>query len=217
MNILPNFRILFAGVLIFIFNAGDIVAQDNPGLFFREDWKEIPAEFPVTQQHVANENLRLKTYGPGGDSLKKSHHDHIPNDPWYLWSGNADGPWAAAFQHKTRHVDLTGPASVKWQARQSGFHRLHLIIKLANGDWLISDQSDGYASHWREREFVIRDIRWRSLNIEDVKEGNWVSNPELSKVEEVGITDLREGGSSPSSSRLDWIEVYGEPVQNNDK
>ena len=28
--------------------------QDRPGVFFREDWKEIPEEVPVGQAHVAN-------------------------------------------------------------------------------------------------------------------------------------------------------------------
>ena len=31
-------------------------ADYRPGLFLREDWKEIPAELPVNQTHVANED-----------------------------------------------------------------------------------------------------------------------------------------------------------------
>lgn len=63
-----------------------------------------------------------------------------------------------------------------------------------------------------ETEFRIADIRWRELNIETVTEGLWVENPNLSKVSEVGFTDLMAGGGTPASSRLDWIEVYGKPV-----
>jgi hypothetical protein len=33
-----------------------------------------------------------------------------------------------------------------------------------------------------------------------------VSKPDLSKVDEVGWTDLMIGGSTPASSRVDWIE-----------
>ncbi len=33
--------------------------------------------------------------------------------------------------------------------------------------------------------------------------------PDLSQVEQIGFTDLKPGSGSPSSSRLDWIEVYG--------
>lgn len=204
-------KLLLTGVFL-ICSGVPLHAQHEPSLFFREDWKEIPAEFPVTQEHVANENLILKTYGPGGDSLKKSHHDHIPNDPYYLWSGNANDSWAAAFEHQSGPFDLSGNAKVRWQSRQSGFHRLHLIVKLADGTWLVSDQSDGYASQWREHEFILRDIRWRKLNIEAVHEGGWFDDPDLSRVVEIGFTDLRGGNSSPSSARLDWIEVYGKPA-----
>ena len=62
--------------------AAPLIAQERPGLFFREDWKETPAETPVTQAHVANPNLILSLYGmvesfallmPDGDGLGKHH------------------------------------------------------------------------------------------------------------------------------------------------
>ena len=40
-------------------------AQEPPGLLFREDWKELLAATPVTQEHVANPALTLYRYGPG--------------------------------------------------------------------------------------------------------------------------------------------------------
>ena len=40
-------------------------AQYRPSMFFREDWKEIPAATPVTQAHVVNKDLILGLYGPG--------------------------------------------------------------------------------------------------------------------------------------------------------
>ncbi len=45
-----------------------ILGQENayrPGLAFREDWKEIPAETPVNQKHVNHPDLILGLYGPG--------------------------------------------------------------------------------------------------------------------------------------------------------
>ncbi|MBI5008171.1 MAG: hypothetical protein HZB98_00620, partial [Bacteroidia bacterium] len=45
-----------------------LYCQYRPALFFREDWKEIPAATPVTQKHVANPDLLLGLYGPGCDS-----------------------------------------------------------------------------------------------------------------------------------------------------
>jgi hypothetical protein len=42
-----------------------------------------------------------------------------------------------------------------------------------------------------------------------------VDSPDLSKVDEIGFTDLMAGsGHGPGgSSRVDWIEVYGKPVK----
>jgi hypothetical protein len=45
-----------------------------------------------------------------------------------------------------------------------------------------------------------------------VTEGNPVKNPDLSKIAEIGFTDLMPGGGTPASSRVDWIEVYGKEV-----
>jgi hypothetical protein len=39
-----------------------------------------------------------------------------------------------------------------------------------------------------------------------------VTDLDLSRVDEIGFTDLMPGGGSDACSRLDWIEVYGKPV-----
>jgi hypothetical protein len=89
---------------------------------------------------------------------------------------------------------------------------LHLVIKLADGTWLVSEQSDGSSKDWRIHEFNMMDIDWYKLQIGTVVETVPVSNPDLSKVDEIGFTDLMRGGESNACSRLDWIEVYGQPV-----
>lgn len=190
-----------------------LTAQDRPGLFFREDWKETPAATPVTQEHVASPSLNVYLYGPGKAGLKKSHHDKPADDPYYIWSGTCPANCALALRHKAAYVDLTGQAKIRWRTKQAGFRQLRLIVKLADGTWLISDQSDGPSQDWREREFNISDIRWRRLNISTVVEGNWEDRPNLGKVDEIGWTDLMAGGGTPACSRVDWIEVYGKPVK----
>ncbi len=188
-------------------------AQDRPGLFFREDWKEIPPETPISQKHVANPDLILTLHGPGASGLKKSHHDKPADDPYYLWSGQAEGNWAMSLRHRTMDADLTGLAKIRWRTKQAGFRELRIILKLADGTWLVSDQSDPPSTDWRIREFNIGDIRWRELDIEKVVEGRWVENPDLSRVREIGVTDLMRGGGSFACSRLDWIEVYARGVK----
>ncbi|HEX8040342.1 MAG TPA: hypothetical protein VF490_14390 [Chryseosolibacter sp.] len=187
-------------------------AQSSGKLFFREDWKEAEAALPVTQEHVANPDLILNLYGPARDSIKKSNHPQIPNDPYYIWSGECKGNWAVGLRHRNQLVDLRGDARIRIRSKQSGFRQLRLILKLQSGTWLVSEQSAPYTENWTEKEFRIARIHWRTLDIETITEGAWVEAPDLSKVEEIGFTDLMEGGGTPASSRLDWIAVYGKAV-----
>jgi hypothetical protein len=203
-------RLLFGIILLYALTA---YAQDRPGVFFREDWKEIPAVTPITQEHVANSELTLSLHGPGRVAVRKSHHDQPADDPYYVWSGECPGNWAVSLRRSDLDVDLTGLAKIRWRSKQSGFRQLRVIVKLAGGKWLVSDAADGPSTDWREREINVADIRWRELDIESIVEKNWVPNPDLSRVEEVGFTDLMAGGGTPASSRLDWIEVYGRGVK----
>ncbi|HEX2521574.1 MAG TPA: hypothetical protein VHP35_05555 [Terriglobia bacterium] len=190
-----------------------MLAQERPGLFFREDWKEIPAATPVTQEHVSHPDLRVTRHGPGEAWIKKSHHDRPADDPYYIWSGEAAGNWAVSLRNQKSQVDLTGLGKIRWRSKQAGFRVLRIVLKTAAGQWLVSDQYDPASSDWRVREFNIGDIRWRRLDITKIVEGEWVNAPDLSRIEEIGFTDLMPGGQSVACSRLDWIEVYGRPVQ----
>ena len=199
-------------LLILLFLALDrpCLAQSDERLFFREDWKEIEAALPVTPEHVANPDLILSLYGPAQQQIKKSNHPHIPNDPYYIWSGECKANWAVALQHRNGSVDLTGNAKVVIRSKQSGFRELRVILKLKNGDWLVSDEYAGFSDDWSEKEFRIRDIRWRKLDMSRITEAAWVTNPDLSSVAQIGFTDLMAGGGTPASSRVDWIEVWSD-------
>ncbi|MCC6363472.1 MAG: hypothetical protein IT165_08090 [Bryobacterales bacterium] len=199
-------------LLTFFISALWLSAQDRPGLFFREDWKETPAATPITQAHVANPDLILSLHGPGKAGVKKSHHDKPADDPYYVWSGTAEANWAVSLRHASRDVDLRGLAKIRWRSKQAGFRYLRPVLRLADGAWLVGDAADGPSSDWREREFPIADIHWRRLDIATVVEGKWVEHPDLSRVTEIGFTDLMRGGESDACSRLDWMEVYGRGV-----
>jgi len=201
----------FTIILIFLMTLSSY-SQYRPGLFFREDWKETPAATPVTQMHVVNRDLILGLYGPGCDSIKKSHHETPADDPYYIWSGLSLGNWAVTLKHSKSFVDLTGYAKVLWRSKQAGLRCLHLVLKLADGNWLVSSQGDCISKDWRITEFNLMDLNWYTLDIKSVIEVKPVKDPDLSKVDEIGFTDLMTGGGSDACSRLDWIEVYGKPV-----
>ncbi len=206
-------RFLFPIILLFSC-ISMLTAQENyrPGLFFREDWKEIPAEIPLSQKHVNNPELVLELYGAGRDSLKKSHHARPADDPYYVWSGLCLDNWLVALKHKSNNVDLTGYAKIRWRTKQAGTRKLRIALKLADGSWLVSRQGDGSSKDWRLKEFNVQDLHWHRLDIQRVAEIGPVENPDLSNVEAIGVTDLMPGGRSSACSRLDWIEVDGKPV-----
>lgn len=187
-------------------------------LLFREDWAEIPFALPITQEHVANPDLQLHLYGGAVDFLKKSNHDHIPNDPYYVWSGEIRDTaiWAATFSYKDRTViDLSGEASISWRTRQSGEHCLRVVLRLVDGDWLISEPVVCQSAEWQVTTHTLSTLSWSGLGADelDFSKAAPVTDPDLTSVVEVGFTDMKAAAGSPSSSRVDWLEVRGSPAQ----
>jgi hypothetical protein len=197
----------------------------NPALFFREDWKlakDVPnvnnAEEPehtIGQGDVANPNLEVRLYGDkvGPRIADQTYNDNLTYAMTLLCTSNC----AITLRDKSNDVDLTGVATIRWRTRISGFHYLHPILKLADGTWLIGDKAASLSTNWVESEIQLVDVRWRRLDIENVieaRDGYWVDYPDLSRVEEIGFTDLMRGAGhgSGGGSRVDWIEVYGKPV-----
>jgi len=125
------------------------VAQYRPSLFMREDWKETPAATPVTQSHVVSNDFLLGLYGPGCDSIKKSHHEAPADDPYYIWSGLCRGNWVVTLKHAKSYVDLGSYGKIMWRSRQSGTRCLHIVLKLADGTWLVGSQGDCISKDWR--------------------------------------------------------------------
>lgn len=198
---------------------------DFPPLFFREDWKIDPnapnvnnaeePEQPITQGNVANPNLEVHVWGdqPGTRISNQTY-----NNLTYAMSLLCTSNWAVTLRDKNNDVDLSGVVStIRWRTRISGFRYLHPVIKLADGTWLIGDKTSTYSTSWTVSEINLVDVRWRHFdpkNVIETGDGYWVDYPDLSRVEEVGFTDLMRGAGhgSAGGSRIDWIEVYGKPV-----
>lgn len=185
---------------------------DRTDLFFREDWKQTPPVTPVTQEHVANPQLLLSRHGPARDLIKKSHHEQIPNDPWYIWSGMCEGNWALTLQKKNTLVDLSANGQIRWRTKQAGPNVLKVVLGLDSGDWLVSEQGFGETPDWQEFSVDIAILRWRRLDINSIEAGERIEQPDLRSVQSVGWTDLTKGGASSACTRVDWIEVYGKEI-----
>ncbi len=196
-----------------------------PPLFFREEWK-APAdvEHPVAQDSLANANLEIKLYGDGVGGMKPDHgiwivkHNPPMVEPTHTWTGQCTSSCAFALREKDNYVDLSGLGRVRFQYKVAGFHMLRPIVKLADGTWLAGDQAFGLSADWHEADVSFADLRWRKLDMKKVAEaadGKWVEKPDLTKVDEIGFTDLMAGsGHGPGGwSDVGRIEVYGKPVK----
>jgi len=196
-----------------------------PPLFFHEDFKfdksapnvndEREPEHVIVAGDVASPNLEVRVYGDkaGMRTVTQPYNKDIT----YMMSLLTTSNWAITLRDKNNDVDLTGLAMWTWRTRISGFHLLRPIVKLANGTWLVGDKTAGLSNDWVQSEFLLGDVRWRTLDIEQVVEGRearWMDNPDLSRVEEIGFTDLMRGAGhgSGGGSRVDWIQVSGKPV-----
>jgi hypothetical protein len=202
--------------------ASKYVPEDHrPALFFRESWKDPGVqETPVKQEHVLSPNLELRMYGPGALDVRIVHHRSPKDDPTYIWSGSAPANWALTLRDRDNYVDLSGPvAKIRWRTKEAGFHLLRPVLRLADGTYLVGSHTEGYTHDWLETEFTLIDVQWRKLDSQNVvetrTEPNWVEKPDLSRVDEVGFTDLTRGsgGGPGGGTRVDWMEVYGNPVK----
>ena len=175
------------------------VPEDHrPPLFFREDFNNEPEETPITQASIANPSLTFSLYGPGKEGVAKSKHASPKDDPSYVWLGSCLQLCGFALRHKDAYVDLSGLAKIRWRTKQTGFHQLRLILKIADGTLLVSDYFEGGSTDWRETEVAVQDIRWRKLDTKVMNDGPWVEKPDLTKVDEIGWTDLAAGSGHGS-------------------
>src|ERR1700678_2610619 len=185
-------------------------------LFFHEVWKTVKGEHGATQDLVSSPNLELKLYGPSANDAQALGNAEDPSNPPHIWTGLCTAPVAVALRDKDNYVDLTGLARIRWETKVSGFHKVRPVVKLADGTWLVGDQADGSMVDWHDSEISISEVRWLKLKVDKVvTTGNYVKDPDLSKVDEIGFADLMpSSGHGPGGwSDLAWFEVYGKSVK----
>jgi hypothetical protein len=213
-----------AGALLL---AGHALAQSQPGpvvrppLVFHEGFSDGFSEDPVTQKSIETKDLKIFTYGPGKDLWSKTWHPNAPMVGGFMWTGACVQVCGMTLGYANDVIDLRGLAKVTWRTAETGLHQLRLLIKTADGKLLVSDQSVSATSDWQVSDLVIADLRWREVDTKTMNDVNppgnamWLPQPDLSQVAEIGFTDMMPGsghGKQAGSSRVDWIEVYGQRV-----
>ena len=106
-------------------------------LFFREEWKTVKGEHGAMQDIVSNPNLDLKLYGESSKEIQTLGTVGNETNPAHLWTGLCTTPCGAALRDRANYVDLTGAAKIRWLTKVSGLHKVHPIVKLADGTWLV--------------------------------------------------------------------------------
>ena len=152
----------------------------RPPLFLRENWKQIPGggEHPVTPASVTASNVEMKLYGAASKEIQLTGNDGDENNPTHVWTGMCTSPCGLTLRDKTRYVDLSGLARVKWNTKTSGFHEIRPMVKLADGTWLVGDHADASPLDWLVSEFSVSAVRWLKLDPERlVTTGNFVDKP----------------------------------------
>ena len=213
-------------------NAAPGKAPKSTKLLFREDFKAGKVgEVQLTQDALTNPNLELKLYGPGskpgnadqsGLLLSNEQDPTLPGQTESIvWTGVVGGNWAVLLKDKTQYLDLRDTARLRWRIRPRGFHELRPVVKLADGTMLAADYAEPTSTYMRVSEVYFVDIpRWRALNPDTVAEahakpgeGLWKYNVDLSKVDEIGFTDMMAGAGHGAQGNIavDWIEIYGNP------
>jgi len=198
-------------------------ATEPPKLLFHEGWTRAPLAQPMTQANLANQNLTLHIYGDPNQIRKAMH----PLDD-YTYTGETTTNWALTVSDKTTLWDVTGGGKVRFKTQNTGYRFLHVVIKTADGRYFASEEGSGESSVWMEADYVLQDLHWRNLLMTDTPSN--ASNrrqpdprrvpiiptsrgtPDLTQVEEVGFSDLMEGGWIPATSRVAFFELYGKAL-----
>jgi hypothetical protein len=176
------------------------VPEDHrPPMFYREDFNNEPEETPITQASIANKALTFGLYGPGKDGVAKSKHASPKDDPSYVWLGSCLQACGFTLKHRDAYADLTGLAKIRWRTKQTGFHQLRLMLKLADGTLLVSSGCEGASNDWRETEMTIADQRWRKLDAKVMNDGAWVDVGTPERLSELDAMLVGRYSSNPSN------------------
>jgi len=188
------------------------------------------AQVAMVQENVADPNVEVKWYGEAAKQVLTSGTPGSETAPFSVWTGEAEGPFAITFRHKTNNFDLSGLSKIRWMTKTSGFHVVRPVVKLTDGTLLVGDHTEYHVPMLTLTDVALSDVRWIKLDPEravTVSPGNanpagtvqganeiWVVRPDLSKVEEVGFADLMpaSGHGTGGYIHVAGIEVFGKAV-----
>ena len=92
-----------------------------------------------------------------------------------------------------RTISTCAAGQSHWRTQRTSLHFLRLLVKSVDGKKSISDQGVRASSDSRVSELILRDLRWRELDVEHMNETSsdrgaamWSAPPNLVKAAEIG-------------------------------
>ena len=189
----------------------------RPPVLFSETWRLPPhtgepndENMRVTPAVVTNPRVEVKLYGPDARVVRAAVHE----DRVGLWTGMAASPVAITLRDRTNYVDLTDAARLRWIVRTNAIHLLYPVVRLADGRLIIGDRAINTFGEYLTVEIAFSNMRWYGLDAQRVVVLTEVSNPDLRRVDEVGLATLAPGGGHgiAGSANLSHVDLFAYPI-----
>ena len=170
----------------------------RPPMLFSETWKLPPYTGEQTDENmrftpavVTNPKLEVKLYGPDSKVIRAAVHE----ERFDLWNGMTTSPTAVTLRDRSNFLNLTDAARLRWIVRTNAIHFLNPVVKLADGRLIVGDHR-GISTHgeFLSVEIAFSGMRWAGLDPAKVIVPTEVVNPDLRRVDEVGVAMLAPGG-----------------------
>jgi hypothetical protein len=189
----------------------------RPPVLFSEPWRLPPYTGEQTDENmrftpsvVTNSRIEVKLYGQDSRVIRAAEHEGRID----LWNGMTSSPVAVTLRDRRNFVDLTGAARLRWILRTNAIHFLHPVVRLADGRLLVGDRAITTHGEFLTVEIAFSGMRWYGLDPVKVIVLTEVTNPDLKKVDEVGLAMLAPGGGHgfAGSANLSNVDLFAFPM-----
>jgi hypothetical protein len=189
----------------------------RPPLLVSETWRLPPHTGEPTDENmrftadvVTNPRIDVRLYGRDASVIRAAEHEERID----LWNGLTNTPVAITIRDKRNYVDLTDAARLAWIVRTNAIYTLHPVVRLADGTLIVGDRMITTHGEFLRVEIAFSGMRWYGLDPDRVVVLTEVADPDLSRVDEVGLAMLAPGGGHgiAGSANISTVEIYAHPV-----
>src|SRR5688572_17544894 len=168
----------------------------RPPVLFSEKWQLPPhtgepndENMRFTPAVVTNPRVEVKLYGLDAKVIRAAVHEERVG----LWTGMASSPVAITLRDRNNYMDLTDAARLRW---------------------IVGDRAVNTSGEYLTVEIAFSNMRWYGLDPQRVVVLTEVTNPNLRRVDEVGLATLAPGGGHgiAGSANLSHVDVFAYPV-----